>query len=139
MMKRILVLIFGIAVAGMAYAQTATTSKPTGPVITWEKSTHDFGDMQQGDKVEYTFKFTNTGTEPLIITNVTVTCGCTTPKGWPRDPIVTGGKGELVVAFNSTGKFGKQDKVVTIISNAVNPEGGLVKFTANVVEKKAAQ
>ena len=49
MMKRILVLIFGIAVAGMAYAQTATTSKPTGPVITWEKSTHDFGDMQQGE------------------------------------------------------------------------------------------
>ena len=51
MMKRILVLIFGIAVAGMAYAQTATTSKPTGPVITWEKSTHDFGDMQQGDNM----------------------------------------------------------------------------------------
>ena len=138
-MKRILVLIFGIAVAGMAYAQTSTTSKSSGPVITWEKPTHDFGDMQQGDKVEYTFKFTNTGTEPLIITNVTVTCGCTTPKGWPRDPIVMGGKGELVVAFNSTGKFGKQDKVVTIISNAVNPEGGTVKFTANVVEKKTPQ
>lgn len=138
-MKRILVLIFGIAVAGMAFAQTATTAKVNGPVIVWDKSTHDFGDMQQGDKVEHTFKFTNTGNEPLIITNVTVTCGCTTPKGWPRDPIAVGGKGEIVVAFNSTGKFGKQDKVVSVISNSSNPEAGQVKFTANVIEKKTPQ
>ncbi len=138
-MKRILVLIFGIAVAGMAFAQTATTTKVNGPVITWDKSTHDFGDMQQGDKVEHTFKFTNTGNEPLIITNVTVTCGCTVPKGWPRDPVTSGGKGEIVVAFNSTGKLNKQDKVVTVISNAVNQEAGQVKFTANVLEKKTPQ
>ncbi len=138
-MKRILILIFGIAVAGVAFAQTASTAKVNGPVLTWEKSTHEFGEMQQGDKVEHAFKFTNTGNEPLIITNVTVTCGCTTPKGVPRDPIAVGGKGEIVVAFNSTGKFGKQDKVVTVISNAVNQEASQVKFTANVIEKKTPQ
>jgi hypothetical protein len=135
-MKRIFALIFGIAVAAAAFAQT-TPAKAPGPVITWEKSTHDFGDIQQGDKVENTFRFTNTGTEPLIITNVTVTCGCTTPKGWPRDPIAVGGKSEIIVAFNSLGKFGKQNKVITVISNAVNPEAGQVSFTANVLEKKA--
>ena len=138
-MKRIIVLIFGIAVAGMAFAQTVKPAKVSGPVIAWEKSSHEFGDMQQGDKVEHTFKFTNTGNEPLIITNVTVTCGCTTPKGWPRDPIAIGGKGEIVVAFNSAGKSGHQDKVITVISNAVNPEGGQVKFTANVMVSKAVQ
>ena len=137
-MKRILILIVGVAVAATAFAQTPV-AKPSGPIIAWEKSTHDFGDIQQGDKVETAYKFTNTGTEALIITNVTVTCGCTVPKGWPRDPIVAGGKGEIVVAFNSLGKIGKQNKVVTIVSNAVNPEGGQVSFTANVIEKKASQ
>jgi len=138
-MKRILILIFGVAVAAAAYAQTPAAKPTTGPILTWEKSTHDFGDIQAGDKVENTFRFTNTGTEPLIITNVTVTCGCTVPKGWPRDPIVAGGKGEIVVAFNSLGKMGKQNKVVTIVSNAVNPEGATVSFSANVLEKKASQ
>ena len=137
-MKRILILIVGVAVAAAAFAQTPV-AKPSGPILTWEKSTHDFGDIQVGDKVETIYRFTNTGTESLIITNVTVTCGCTVPKGWPRDPIVAGGKGEIVVAFNSLGKFGKQNKVITIVSNAVNPEGGQVSFTANVIEKKASQ
>ena len=137
-MKRILILVFGIAVAGAALAQLP--AKVNGPVITWEKATHDFGDMLQGDKVEHVFKFTNTGNEPLIITNVQVTCGCTTPKGWPRDPIMAGGKGEIVIAFNSTGKApGKQEKVVTVISNAVNQDANQLKFTANIVEKKAVQ
>ncbi len=107
-----------------------------GPAIAWEKSTFDFGDVPQGDKVEHTFKFKNTGNEPLIITNVQVTCGCTTPKGWARDPIAPGQSSEITIAFNSLGKFGKQNKVVTVVSNAANPEGGQISFTANVVEKK---
>ena len=107
-----------------------------GPVISWEKSTHDFGDLVQGDKVEHIFKFKNTGKEALLITNVQVTCGCTTPKGWARDPIAPGQSGEITIAFNSLGKYGKQNKVVTIISNAVNSEGGQISFAANVLDKK---
>jgi len=128
-MKKYLFLIVVLGFAFQAYAQN-------GPVITWDKKTHDFGDIVQGDKVEHTFYFTNTGNEPLIITNVQVTCGCTTPKGWPRDPVAPGGKGELTVAFNSAGKMGKQNKTVTIISNASNADGGLVTFTTNILEKK---
>ena len=108
----------------------------TGPKISWEVSTHDFGDIIQGDRVEKVFKFTNTGSEPLIITNVQVSCGCTLPKNWPRDPVVPGAKGELTVAFNSAGKFGKQNKVVTIVSNSVNKDGSQLVFSANVLEKK---
>jgi hypothetical protein len=89
----------------------------------------------QGDKVEHTFRFTNTGSLPLIITNVEVTCGCTTPKGWPRDPIGPGEAGELTVAFNSAGKFGLQRKVVTLISNSVGAANQII-FTANVEVKK---
>ncbi|MEO8473231.1 MAG: DUF1573 domain-containing protein [Chryseolinea sp.] len=134
-MKKYFFLMIVLAFAAEGFAQ-ATTAKANGPVITFEKKTHDFGDLAQGDKVEQVYKFTNTGTEPLIITNVQVTCGCTTPKGWPRDPIAAGGKGEIVIAFNSTGKIGRQNKVVTVVSNASNADGATISFVANVLEKK---
>jgi hypothetical protein len=137
-MKRIFALVFGVmvAVAALAQSPVPATTPRTGPIITWETPTHDFGEMTQGDVVQYAYKFTNTGTEPLIITNVAVSCGCTTPKDWPRDPIAVNGKGEIVVAFNSTNKMSKQNKVITITSNAVNPEGTTVSFTADVIAKK---
>lgn len=106
-----------------------------GPVISWEKSSYDFGDIIQGEKVEHTFTFTNTGNQPLILTNVEVTCGCTTPKGWPRDPIMPGGKGELTVAFSSAGKVGRQNKVITVTSNSVG-QTNQVMIVVNVLEKK---
>ena len=132
-MKKYFFLFVMVGFASLGYAQEA---KLNGPVITFEKKVHDFGDISQGDKVEETFRFTNTGNEPLIITNVQVTCGCTVPKGWPRDPIAPGQKGELTIAFNSAGKMGRQNKVVTIVSNAVNADGSQISFTANVLEKK---
>ncbi len=134
-MKKYFFLFVVLGLAAQGFAQ-ATTAKAKGPVITFDKKTHDFGDIYQGDKVEETFTFTNTGNEPLIITNVQVTCGCTTPKGWPRDPIAAGGKGEITIAFNSAGKMNKQNKVVTIVSNATNADGAQISFTANVLEKK---
>ncbi|NJN41218.1 MAG: DUF1573 domain-containing protein [Flammeovirgaceae bacterium] len=118
------------------FASAQQTESVQGPKISWESSTHDFGDINQGDRVEKTFTFTNTGNEPLIITNVQVSCGCTLPKNWPRDPVSPGNKGELTVAFNSAGKFGKQNKVVTIVSNSVNKDGSQLLFSANVIEKK---
>ena len=141
-MKRIIVMVFGVIVAMAAFAQTKTAAPApvvpaTGPKITWENPKHDFGDITQGEVVEYTYKFTNTGTEPLIITNVSVSCGCTIPKGYPRDPIAVNGKGEIVIAFNSTGKIGNNTKVITIVSNAVNPEAATVSFTTNVLQKPA--
>lgn len=138
-MKKYLFILMALVCVAPLYAQTSSAQKTDGAVITFEKKTHDFGDINQGDKVEETFHFTNTGTEPLIITNVEVTCGCTTPKGWPRDPIPPGGKGEITVAFNSAGKSGRQNKVVTVVSNAVNSDGGLISFVTNVLVKKEVQ
>lgn len=137
-MSRLIMPLVVMLLTFTAFSQSGpdAKAKPDGPAIAWEASTFDFGDIYQNDKVEHTFKFTNTGTQPLIITNVEVTCGCTTPKGWPRDPIMAGESGEITVAFNSTGKYGKQNKVVTIVSNAV--EGtSQVSFSTNVLEKKA--
>jgi hypothetical protein len=135
-MKKYVFLLAVLFLGVQAFAQEASAKKADGAVITFEKKTHDFGEIVQGDKVEHTYKFTNTGTEPLVITNVEVSCGCTTPKGWPRDPIMPGGKGEITVAFNSAGKMGKMTKTVTIVSNAVNTDASHITFTTNVLEKK---
>jgi hypothetical protein len=131
-MKWLLIFLIGAFTFVQIKAQDASLIQ--GPAITWELLSHDFGDIVQGDKVDYTFKFTNTGDQPLVLTNVEVTCGCTTPKGWPRDPIIPGGKGELTVAFSSAGKFGRQNKVVTVTSNSVGSTNQ-VMITANVIEK----
>lgn len=129
MITRLLPLLF-LVLAIQVTAQYAAT----GPVITWDKLSHEFGDITQGEKIEYTFKFTNTGTAALVITNVEVTCGCTVPKGWPRDPIMPGEKGEITVAFNSAGKIGRQNKVVTVTSNSIG-KTNQVMIVANVLVK----
>lgn len=134
-MKHFIALFISILIFKVGFTQDQVITTPDGPKIEWESSNFDFGDLIQGERVENTFKFTNTGNAPLIITNVEVTCGCTTPKGWPRDPIPPGGKGELTVAYNSVGKYGRQNKVVKVISNAVTPNNQIV-FTANVLTKK---
>lgn len=89
--------------------------------IKFEQSEFNFGKIRQGDKVDYEFLFTNIGKEPLIISNVTGSCGCTVPE-WPKEPLKKGEKGKIKVTFNSAGKQGMQDKTITINSNAAtNP------------------
>ncbi len=84
--------------------------------IEFAEMTHDFGTIDEGDKVSHVFKFTNAGEEPLIINSAKGSCGCTVPE-WPRDPIAPGGEGEIKVEFNSKGKKNKQTKTVTINAN----------------------
>jgi hypothetical protein len=131
----ILICILGFAVTSFGQ-QVKATEKKDGAVITFDEKTHDFGNIFQGDKVEHTFHFTNTGNEPLIITNVEVSCGCTTPKGWPRDPIPPGANGEITVSFNSAGKSGIQNKPVKLVTNAINPDGNVITFTTTILDKK---
>ena len=101
-----------------------------GPKIKFDEEKHDFGNVEQGKKVSHTFTFKNTGNEPLVLSNVLSTCGCTVTE-WPKDPIPAGKSGKIDVTFNTTGRMGKQNKVVTIISNAVNPQTRIM-VTANV-------
>ena len=136
-MKKHFLLLIVLALALPSYAQNKPAAKKNGAVITWEKKKHDFGNVSQGDKAEHIFYFTNTGNEPLMITNVQVSCDCTSfPKGCPRDPMPPGASGEITVSFDSTGKMGLQNKVITLTTNATNPEGNQISFTLNVVEKK---
>jgi hypothetical protein len=97
---------------------TGNVSATNAPVMKFEKDTHDFGKIKEGDKVTYAFKFTNTGKSPLIIKDAVATCGCTKPE-WPTTPIQPGGDGEIKVTFNSATKMGLQDKQITVTANTV--------------------
>lgn len=121
-MKKVSVFVLGLLMAASlsVFAQDAE-EKVAGPEIVFAEASHDFGDIKQGDKVEHVFTFKNTGTEPLILSNVLTTCGCTAPD-WPRDPIAPGKEATISVRFNSAGKMGRQNKVITIISNATNSQ-----------------
>lgn len=130
-MKKIFVFTLGLFMCASLSLVAQDAEKASGPVITFSEETFDFGDIKQGDKVEHTFDFKNTGTEPLILSNVLTTCGCTATD-WPRDPVAPGKGGSITVKFNSAGKMGKQNKVVTVVSNASNAQER-VKIITNVL------
>ena len=122
-MKKVLLLALGLAAGSFAAQAQSTTAKAApaaktaGPAITFEESKYDFGSVAQGGIVDHTFKFKNTGTQPLIISNIGVSCGCTTPE-YTKDPVAPGKTGTIAAHFNSAGKMGMQNKVLTIESNA---------------------
>ena len=82
----------------------------------WDNTLYNFGTIKQGEVVNYTFKFTNNGTEPLQIQSTSASCGCTVPQH-TKEPIPPGGQGEIVVRFDSKGKSGQQSPVITVVAN----------------------
>jgi len=102
-----------------------------GSDIKYEASTYDFGKIKEGDKVSHSFKFTNTGKSPLIITSAIASCGCTTPV-WPKTPIMPGDTGSISVTFNSRGKSGLQDKLITVSANT-QPAQSIVHLLGEVL------
>jgi len=109
----------------------ATVSDTELPVMTFDQTEYNFGSVKEGDIVDYTFKFTNTGKSPLIISKATATCGCTVPE-WPKEPIAVGASGEIRVKFNSKNKPNLQTKFVNINANT-KPEVTRLKITGNVI------
>lgn len=84
--------------------------------ISWNEELYDFGKIKQGDVVSHTFTFKNTGENPLQITNIKPSCGCTTPN-WSKDPVAPGAEGTVELKFNSAHKSGTQIKSVTLYMN----------------------
>ena len=86
------------------------------PVIEFDKTTHDFGEIINGTPVETVFSYKNTGESPLVITDVKSSCGCTIPKDWSREPLAPGAEGKFTVKFNGKGN-GKVSKAITVTAN----------------------
>ena len=102
--------------------------------ISLDKSVHDFGMILEKDgNVSHTFTFTNTGDEPIIISNVSASCGCTTPE-WTKSPILPGKKGSVTATYLVAGRPGPFDKGLTIVSNAQESSVS-IRIKGEVVEK----
>jgi hypothetical protein len=123
----------GSTAAATDSTATTTANAANAPVMKFEKESHDFGKIKTGDKVNYDFKFTNTGKSPLIISEAHATCGCTIPE-WPKAPVKPGESGIIKVTFNSAGKNGLQDKQITVTANTV-PAQTMVHLIGEVLTK----
>lgn len=99
-------------------AASQVEEKPEGPLpaFNFPSLEHDFGTINEGDVVEHTFTFVNTGEAPLIIQGVQASCGCTAPD-WSKDPIPVGGKGFVKAKFDSQGKPNINNRTVTVTAN----------------------
>ncbi len=117
-------------------AQTATPADAsTLGAFSFEEMEYDFGTINEGQVVEHLFNFTNNGQAPLVISNITASCGCTSPD-WTKTPVQPGEKGFVKVVFNSTAKSGSQAPTVTIQANT-NPTVTRLRMKGSVTPKLA--
>jgi len=106
----------------------STLKKTTLKFVSTE---HDFGQVQEGEKVKHVFEALNTGKADLLFQNVRTSCGCTTPK-YDKKPIRPGKKGTIEVAFDTKGRPGKQRKSVLVVTNT-EPPNNVLFFTCEVI------
>jgi hypothetical protein len=118
-MKKFLLSLASLFFVVGAFAQTQDelAEKTSNANLVFETSSHSFGNIIEGQIATYEFKFTNTGTEPLELTNVRASCGCTTPK-WPRELIQPGQTSLVRAEYNSSGRPGTFSKNIFVTSNA---------------------
>jgi hypothetical protein len=103
-----------------------------GPAqIKFETDMHDFGEVNEGEKVSFSFRFTNTGKGPLVITGIASSCGCTVGE-YTHDTIPSGKQGDVTVSFDSWKRSGFQQKSVTVNSNT-NPSFQILRIKAMVI------
>jgi len=110
----------------------ATPPAPSGPPtsISFKNMEHDFGNIKQNTENPYEFVFTNTGKNPLVISDAKGSCGCTVPE-YPKDPIAPGATGKIRVVYSPGTQEGQQTKNVTITANT-EPQQTVISIKANV-------
>lgn len=100
--------------------------------IAFSETDHNFGDIKKGEKVEHIYEVTNTGTNPLIISNVKPGCGCTVPD-YTKEPILPGKKGKITLHFDSTNFDGAVSKAADVFVNVEKAPVRLT-FAANITQ-----
>ena len=137
-MKKIaLICLFASMVFGMANAQTEKKDVPAnGAKIRFTETEHNYGTIAKGGNGDCEFTFVNEGNEPLILSNVKASCGCTTPS-YTQKPVMPGKTGTIKVHYN-TNNVGGFSKTVTVTSNAVDNPRVVLKIKGNVVQDGAA-
>lgn len=111
---------------------TIKEEKVSGPITTmsFDKEVHDFGTVLQDSENSYSFSFTNSGSEPLVIENAKGSCGCTVPD-YPKKPILPGQTETIDVVYKPGKQSGNIQKTVTVTANT-NPRHTIIKIKAQV-------
>ena len=107
--------------------------KGKGPEIAFDYLVYDYGQIYEGDPGTCEFTFKNTGKEPLVLSNVYSSCGCTVPD-WPKDPIMPGKTSTIKVKYNT--RVGGINKTITVLSNAEENPKVELRITGNVKKKE---
>ncbi|WP_165453937.1 DUF1573 domain-containing protein [Hyunsoonleella flava] len=118
-------------IANFSFSQEQTSNANIG-VFLFEEEVIDYGTIQQNDDGLRTFKFTNRGTAPIVISNVKTTCGCTVP--YYSKAAILPGESSMINIKYATNRIGKFSKSITIISNASEPQKRL-RIKGNVISK----
>lgn len=118
-------------------AATPATGEAAAPVsnqpstsVALSENSFDFGKIKKGDKVEHVYEITNTGKNPLIISEVKPGCGCTAPD-FTKEPIMPGKKGKVTLHFDSSSFDGNVQKYADVFANVEKAPIRLT-FTANI-------
>ena len=115
----------------LIFAPLALSAQVSGPMISFDMETIDYGDITKGSNGVRTFTFENTGDAPLDIQGVRSSCGCTIPKK-PEAPIEPGKKGEITVRYD-TNRVGIFRKTITVNTNVSNAAIIALKIKGNVL------
>ena len=113
-----LISVFALFIAAIVCVNaqdSKSASKASGPLMTFEATTVDYGKIEKGSDRVRKFKFTNTGTEPLIIKSAKGSCGCTVPT-YPKEPVMPGESSVIEVNYD-TNREGMFTKTVTLTTN----------------------
>ncbi|MCW3835795.1 DUF1573 domain-containing protein [Sphingomonas canadensis] len=129
-MSAAFVVSLGLGAAVVPVSAISAQEVANGAKIEFHKEVHDYGTVKYGGNGTATFRFTNTGNAPLIISKATSSCGCLVPT-WPKEPIAPGANGEITVKYD-TKRPGPISKTVTITSNAVNEPGKVIRVKGTV-------
>jgi hypothetical protein len=114
-----LISLLTISTSVQSQSKNTDTTNQNAPVITFDNLVHDYGSIPKGGDGNCVFTFKNTGNEPLVLSNVTTSCGCTIPS-WNKEPILPGKTGVIKVNYTRTNTVGIISKQITVTSNAKN-------------------
>jgi len=104
------------------------------PTIYFPETQHDFGKVNEGDKVNYTFSFTNKGSSALTIKDVKTSCGCTAAL-LSQDNLAPGQEGTLKVELDTKNRSGKMSRTVTVNSNDPKDPAKVLTIYADILKK----
>jgi hypothetical protein len=125
-MKRVLLFLTAIALSLSSFSQA---------IVKLSSSSHDFGTFkEEAGRQTFDFIVTNNGSGPLVIQNITASCGCTTPE-WTKEPIPAGGKGTIKAIYDPRDRPGIFEKTLTVYTNT-NPQITTLTIKGEVIPRE---